>query len=240
MKEKKQYQKGFCIICKNKTVSFEKGVICSLTNLLPDFDKECNKFEVDKKRITEKTDEFKKGIKLKYTKLENKKFWTDPDTSFYIERFSLKNNNRNLSKGGVNMKFYRNKFSILNHSLVFIGIFLMIVYGNIKHNHGWDLQSFNMIFLIVFSLIGIIYISYNYFNDEDYVISIHENYINLNGEKIYWNCILDYVIIEGKNEDKVILCTSLDGIKKIDMKRFDNSAFEIASIIEKNIKYFTT
>ncbi|WP_435261872.1 hypothetical protein [Tenacibaculum sp. nBUS_03] len=82
MQEKKQYQKGFCIICKNKTVSFEKGVICSLTNLLPDFDKECNKFEVDGTKIREKINDFKKGINLKYTKLENKKFWTDTSHFF--------------------------------------------------------------------------------------------------------------------------------------------------------------
>ncbi len=238
MQDQKRYLKGFCIVCSNRVLSLQEGAICGLTNLTPKLDLKCDQFTIDNPEITKKTNHFESFIEHKYTHFSKKKFWSDPDTSYYIERVEVQQRLTGFTNHGVNKKFHRNKYDITTATLGFLGVLFLIMYGNIKHNYAHDLKSPAMIFLISYIIIGALYLTYNYFNDNKYVIETSEEYINLNGLKIFWNSVLDYVIIEGKYENKLIMCTSLNKIKEIDMKQFDISPFDIANIIEKQINKF--
>ena len=103
---------------------------------------------------------------------------------------------------------------------------------------GWTFESPNFIGLIAITIIAIIYISYNYFNDSEYIITVNENYISLNGLVLFWNNILDYGVIKGKWEEKVIISTILNGIQTIDLKKFDISSSDLITLLDANKKTF--
>ncbi len=236
MTEKKEYRKAFCILCLNREFSLKNGVLCGITNALPDFDYECSDFNLNKSKLKEKVNVFKKATEEKYENIEEKRFGSE--NSFFIEREKVHKDLRKFRNKGVGLKFKKKKFSVLDSFLIYLGISAMLIYGNIKHNMGWTFESLNFIGFVAASIIAIIYILYNYFNDSEYIITVNENYISLNGLVLFWNNILDYGVIKGKSEEKVIISTILNGIQTIDLKKFDITSSDLITILDANRKTF--
>ena len=236
MIEKKEYRKAFCILCKNREFSLKHGVLCGITNLLPEFDYECTDFSLNKSKLNEKVRQFNKVTKEKYQSVEQKKFGSE--NSFFIEREKVHKDIRKFKNRGIGLKFKKKKFNVLNSLFIYLFISVMTIYGNIKHNMSWTFESPNFIGLIGITIIASIYILYNYFNDSEYTITVNEDHISLNGLILFWNNILGYGIIKGKWEEKVIISTILNEIQIVNLDKFDLTSSELITILDANKQTF--
>ena len=107
MTEKKEYRKAFCVLCHNRELSLKNGVICGITNALPNFDYECSDFNIDKGKLKEKENEFKKATEKKYESIEKKKFGSE--NSFFIKREKVPKDIRKFKNKGIGLKFKKKK-----------------------------------------------------------------------------------------------------------------------------------
>ncbi len=232
----KQYQKAFCIICKNKSLSKRSGVICGLTDLQPSFEDNCNLFKLDKQEIDKKINVFRQQTSERY--FSSKVISSIARTPQFVENKFIEKIAQQKVKKAYGVKFTNRKYNIRNHILFSIFLLILLVFGNLKNNMGWDLKSPNVLGIIILFIISISYLIYKLNNHKVYTITVEKEYIDFNGKKITWNNILDFGILSGKHESKLILGTLLNGIIKIDLSKLNVSEKEIVNIIRVNKKRF--
>lgn len=225
-------KKSFCAICTNREYSLKSGMVCGLTSSLPEFNNKCPDYSFDKIELQKKKKIFNIETREKYHVSKIGSFLADQPR--FIDKNEINKSPVKYPNKGVGKIFKTKKFSIKQSIMYSIFIIGLLTFGNTD----WSLKSPNIIAIIIFSILSISYIIYQTHNDKIYVLSINENYINFNGLKIPWNSIIDFGLISGKNEHKLIICTLLNGNVKIDLNLVNITSSELINIIRENRKTF--
>ncbi|PQV44735.1 hypothetical protein CLV33_11814 [Jejuia pallidilutea] len=235
----REYHLSFCKICTNRKSSLKDGLICSLTGKIAEFEKNCTNFKIDRLELEKIKNRFETEINENYatTKLE----------SFFSEReFEKPKKNRNrkyLTKEKTHgLEFKRDK-NYDKQILVMIGVIIvMLLYGNYKNGFSWDLNSTNIIGILIMLILSVYFFYKALYHKYKTIITIDENGIHQKEKTLHWNNILDYGIIRGKGdnsmEKKIIIGTISSGIQKINISELNVTPEEFIEIIQLNKKTF--
>jgi hypothetical protein len=235
----REYHLSFCKICKNKKPSLKEGLICSLTEKLANFEKDCISFKADKLELKKLKKHFETEIKDNYA--------TSKFESFFNERKFKKpekiRNKKYFSKEKTHGLEFKKDKDYDKQILNIIGVIVvMLLYGNYKNGFSWDLNSANMIGVLIMLILSIFFFYKAFFYEYKTLISIDENGIHQKEKTLYWNDILDYGIIRGKGdnsmEKKIIIGTISSGIQKINISELNVTPEEFIEIIQLNKKTF--
>ncbi|WP_299156842.1 hypothetical protein [uncultured Tenacibaculum sp.] len=235
----RKYHLPFCKICKNRKKSLKEGVICSLTEKIADFEEYCTDFKTDNLELEKIKNHFESVV-------ENNYLTTKVD-SFLSKRVFEKpeklRHRRYLSKEKTHgLEFKKDKNYDKQLLFMFGVIILMLLYGNYKNDYTWDLNSPNIIGVLVFLVISIYFFYKAFFHKYEALIIIDKNGIHQKERTLYWNNILDYGIIRGKGdnsmEQKIMIGTISTGIQKIDISELNVTPEEFIEIIQLNKKTF--
>jgi hypothetical protein len=229
-------KRSFCTICENREFSLNTGIICGITKSLPEFEEECPNYLFDKNELQKRKRSFEIETKEKYHSSKIGSFLADQ--SRFISKENIEISRVKYPNNGIGKIFKTSKFSLRNSILFYLLITSLLIGGNIKNEMGWNLESPNIIGILIFSILSIIYIVYNFYNDKIYFLSIEKDFINFNGLKLPWNSIIDYGLIVGKSENKIILSTLLNGNLKIDLNKINITNSELINLIRENRKTF--
>ncbi|NIK93217.1 hypothetical protein GZ212_13725 [Mangrovimonas sp. CR14] len=233
----REYHLSFCKICINRKPSLKEGLICSLTGKIAEFEKECANFKIDGLELEKIKKRFETEINDKYaiTKLE----------SLFSEReFEKPEKNRNrkyLTKEKTHGLEFKKDKNYDKQILVMIGIIMvMLLYGNYINGFSWDLNSANIIGVLIMLFLSLYYFYKAFYHKYKTLITIDENGIHQEEKTLYWNNILDYGIIRGKGnnsmEKKIIIGTISSGIQEINISELNVTPEEFIEIIQLNKK----
>ncbi|WP_320814164.1 hypothetical protein [Flavobacterium sp.] len=230
-KDYRNYQLTFCKICKLRDLNINKGIICSLTNDIANFEKECadyltDKLELDKIKVNIK------NIKDNYNTNKNVSFILG--TYYFIEKEKIKKTNFFRTKVFTQNKTYNqidSRLIILTISGTISLIFLFI-YFNQKFN-----SDFIFLFIATLFIGGVSYIVES--KKEINTIKTTEDYLQYGKSKIYWREILDYGIIRKIQKGGDLYILEIFRMNhtnvKIILNNYDNLSYEkIIEILEYN------
>lgn len=235
----RDYHLSFCKICKNREVSLKQGLICSLTEKIADFENECANFQADGFELEKLRKHFEKEIEYNYETTKLGSFFGERE---FKKPEKLQKKNYSSKEKTHGLKFKKDK-NYDKQILIILGIItLLLLYGNYKTESSWDLNSANIIAVLVILVISIYFFYRAFYYKHETLITIDENGIHQKEKILYWHNILDYGIIRGigdnSMEKKIIIGTISCGIQTIDISEFNVTPEEFIEIIQLNKKTF--
>ncbi|WP_158850979.1 hypothetical protein [Algibacter sp. L1A34] len=235
----REYHLSFCKICKNRKSSLKEGLICNLTEKIADFEKDCTNFQADRLELKKLKKHFEAEIKDNYATTKFESFFSERE----FEKPEKSQNRKFLSKEKTHGLEFKKDKNYDKQILIMLGIIILIlIYGNYKNNFSWDLNSANIIGVLIMLVLSIYFFYKAYYHKYKTVITIDENGIHQKEKTVFWNNILDYGIIRGKGdnsmEKKIIIGTISSGIQKIDISELNVTPDEFIEIIQLNKKTF--
>ena len=218
---KRKLHLSFCSTCKNRNFTFEKGIICNITNQVAKFEKNCTSFVDDR--------EERKRIKVKL----DEKISTDyPDNNFLIDLVSDKyysHINKNVLD---NSKFYninQTRNLIINHNvaaykglmlffIVLLSVTLFYQYDDLINN-PYNFQKTGIFYIFIGAIITTYYFGF-YHKFKPVLITDNEGVLYKN-DKIYWRQIITSKLItehQGKSTIyKILIGTSSSVIIELNL-----------------------
>lgn len=186
-KDYRSYQLTFCSVCKLRAFNSNKGIICSLTNDISQFEKECPDYDFDSIELERIKKSIKEKIKKNYN--TNKTLTSVLSISHFNIKDNIKIKNYYKNKEATHNKFFEDinqNYMIITVTLTLSFIFIFIFFN----------QKFNSTFFYLFIatlIIGtILYIVED--KREKKHIKTTENYLKFGEKIIYWREILEYGI----------------------------------------------
>lgn len=231
----REYHLSFCKICTNRKSNFKKGLVCSLTNNLADFNDNCSFFDLDKLEFEKYQKRFKIEVNDKYATNDLEKFFCE--SSFVIPE--KPRNPKFKSIGQTHNLNFKNNVAYDKAILVLMSIAVLYVFFvnyrdiiNATVGKG-VLGGFGFMFILISILIY-----RSFFMQHKIKISITKTGIEYYGNKLNWNNIVDYGILRANstsvNEHKIIVGTITKGIVEIDLTALNISSDEFIDIIRLN------
>lgn len=203
------YQLTYCNVCKLRDLNIEKGIICSLTNNIAKFEKECSDYDFDDLELAKIKNEIAQKIEHNY--FEKKSSVLISGHSYFTRKKDIKTKTSFSKKENIHNKIFKEvdyKWSIIAFfgSICFISILFSF----------FNSKSF---YITLGSLLmGSIVYYYETIKIKK-VIIIKKDYFQFGDNKIYWREILDYGICTIPNDDnrteEILLFTMNRGIIKI-------------------------
>jgi len=235
----REYHLSFCKICKNRKASLKQGLICSLTEKLANFEKDCTSFKADELELEKLKKRFETEIKDNYATTKLESFFSERE----FEKPEKSRNKKYFSKEKTHGLEFKKDKNYDKQILIILGIIILILlYGNYKNNFSWDLNSANIIGVLIMLTLSIYFFYKAFYYKYKALITIDKNGIHQKEKTLYWNNILDYGIIRGKGdnsmEKKIIIGTISSGIQKIDISELNVTPEEFIEIIQLNKKTF--
>jgi len=235
MKNETKYRLNFCRICKNRKLNSDLELVCGLTNEVPSFINECEKYEIDQIRYNQKVQEIKNEIKEKY---DSDNFYSKHLSNSSYKEYDYINSSRYKNQGQtIGLKIYRNNlfFVFLLVICLFILFTLPIMYKPKEIYHSYVAFFYFSLFLLsMYSTYVIIFKGKKIFlktNDKSFIVE--------NKEEIFWNSILttgvQTISMNGGSIKFVILGTLNDGIIKIRLEYVDIEPLDLIKIIHLNV-----
>ena len=235
----REYHLSFCKVCTNRRSSLKKGLICSLTSKIAEFEKDCTSFKIDELELGK--------IKKRFEIEINDNYATTKLGRFFSERiFENPKKNRNgkyLTKEKTHGLEFKKDENYDKQILIIIGVIIVtLLYGNYKNGFSWDLNSENIIGVLIILILSAYFFYKAFYHKYKAIITIDENGIHQKEKTLYWNNILDYGIIRGNGDNSmeinIIIGTISSGIQKIDISELNVTPEEFIEIIQLNKKTF--
>ena len=160
--EKRKLHLSFCLTCKNRKFTFEKGIICNISNQIAEFEKKCTSFKEDL--------EERKRIK---TKLDEKISTEYPDNNFLIDLISNKYYSHIKSNALDNSKYNninQTRNLIINHDVTaykvlmifFIGLIFLTLFYQYDEllKNPFNFQKTGIFYIFVGLIIATFYLGF--------------------------------------------------------------------------------
>ncbi|WP_179317932.1 hypothetical protein [Winogradskyella undariae] len=235
----REYHLTFCKICDNRKIDFNKGLICSLTNDIADFNEYCVTFNLDSSELEEYKEKIKSEIDEEY--LENGVVKAMGLNNSVFTRPTMSRNPKYKSIENTHNLTFKNNVAYDKAILVLMLLLIVYIffanYNDIVNSNLDDgvLMGFGAVLIIIPILI------YRaYFMKHKIKIRITKTGIEHYGKQINWNEIIDLGILRAKsskvNEHKIIVGTISKGIMEINLTSLNVSPEEFADIVILNTK----
>lgn len=232
MENETKYRLSYCQICKNRARNYDFTVICGLTNEIPKFKNNCEKYYFDELTYNRKVEEIKDEIKEKYNKdTLYKKYFGNLSYTEYNFINDSKYKNVNQTK----------ELKILKHKLIYVVILTISLFAlftlPIMYKLKVENQQEMIIIYITLSLMSFYSIFALIFKEKKVFLETNDKSIIIENEEIFWNSIISTGVLTVSDEtsqDFVILGTLDDGIVKLNCYDFIY-AKDIIKIIHLNV-----
>jgi len=229
------YHLAFCKICTNRKNNFKKGLVCSLTNNIADFNDNCSFFDLDRLEFEEYKKRFKNEVNDKYATNNFEKFFSE---SSFIRAVNTRNSKFKSIDQTHNLNFKNDvvydKAILILMSIAFLYVFF-VNYRDIINATVEKGVLLGFVFMVLFISVFIYRVC---FMQHKIKISITKTGIEYYGNKLYWNNIVDYGILRANstsvNEHKIIIGTITKGIVEIDLTTLNISPEAFIAIIRLN------
>lgn len=236
MKNETKYRLNFCKICKNRTINSDLILVCNLTNKVPSFINECEKYEIDQICYNQKVEEIKNEIKEEY---HPDNFYSKHlSSSSYKEYNNINNSKYKNQRQTIGLKIYRNNLffvGLLTICLLLLFTLPIMYKPKEMYQNYMTILYFGLFILSIYSIFVIFYKAKKIFletNEKSFIIE--------NEEEIFWNSILttgiQIVSMKGGSMTFVILGTLSDGIIKIRLEYVNIDPQDLIKIIHLNLK----
>jgi hypothetical protein len=235
MKNETKYKLNFCKICKNRTINSDLNLVCGLTNKVPSFVNECEKYEIDQTRYNQKVEKIKNEIKEEY---HPDNFYSKHLSSSSYKEYNNINNSKYKNQGKtIGLKIYRNNHFFVGLLTIcsFVLFTLPIMYKpkEIYQNNMTIFYS-GLFILSAYSVFAIFFKAKKIFietKDKSFIIE--------NEKEIFWNSIvttgIQIISMKGGSMKFVILGTLSDGIIKIRLEYVNIEPQDLIKIIHLNV-----
>ena len=235
----REHHLSFCKICNNRKKDFNKGLICSLTNNIADFNEYCSTFDLDSSELEKYREKIKSEIDNEYLENGVEKALGLNNGVFTRPTMSRNPKYKSIEKTH-NLTFKNNvayDMAVLALMLFAIVYIFFVNYNDIVNS---NLDDGVLIGFGVFLIIIPIFIYRAFFMKHKIKIRITKTGIEYYEKKINWNEIIDLGILRAKstrvNEHKIIVGTISKGIQEINLTSLNVSPEEFADIVILNTK----
>lgn len=235
---KRKQQLPSCKICKLHSTDFKIGVICSLTNEVANFEKECPSIQIDYDLV----DDYEVEIHNKMLAYIEK----------YYDLVSLKKDNYIQPNYPIKNKFRTKERTHTIHfkkhfqlgTLASCSFFILILsIGFAIQSEDSNIKGLLGILAFFSFCAAIVGVATDYYAPLEKSIIVGKYDITIAGKKISWNDIVEYRIIKIGGKYKcfdLILGTVSGGIQKFSLLKTNIQVSELVEILNLNKKdYFT-
>lgn len=223
------YQLSFCSKCKNRAFNIDKGIICSLTNEIATFDKNCNLYELDEVEYGKTKNNISQNIEFNYPGKSD--FEALIKTSHFIKKETIFSNFYKSKEKTFNKvyKTYDYKIVIISTMSVLLLLSVLLII----------LTKLNYLVFLIILTFGVIMYYLETIKKEKKII-IDKDFIEVETNKIYWDEIIEFGIWKTPKEhgyiEQVLLFTINQGVIKIKAHEFEYlTSKQLIEIIKLNI-----
>ena len=191
-KDYRFYQLTFCSVCKLRDLTSNKGIVCSLTNDIAQFEKECPDYDFDDLELAKIKKEIAQKIEKNY--FEKKSNILISGYSYFTKKEDIKT----LTNFSKKENTYNKTYKEIDNSWSIVAIFGSLLFISTQ-------LSFLTPKLLYISLVCLLLGPIIYYNEskkiKKIIITMKDGFL-YGSTKIYYNEIIDYGVSTIPNDNK--------------------------------------
>lgn len=238
-RHQRSYRAGFCRVCIHSQKSLQYGVICSLTDKIADFDKECPAFALDATVIEKAKQKHKEYLDEHYLIYTNSIVKMVTHRNYSITR----KEEIETYTASKKTSFRESDFSDLGFFIFFgTAIFMSFFY------FLFNIDQPEALLFTLGSIIGCAVYGHRYLN-KDYKVKIKivEEGIQTDFTFLAWSEILDYAILneyqhggdQGRNVSTLLVFTISGNVRHIPLNNLETGVGSIPKTILDHHKLYS-